>query len=216
MMQRDHSTSVGREAVGIFLLSVFVAFLYNAFSPKSISLIRKIPVKTATANSVLFPQQHISQLPSSSDSSNKKSIPVIAPLHERALRNPDSMAALEKNKKRDAGYKIVTLEQVKRLMAEQRGVLLDARGVDEFEKGHIHGARNIPYFEVEKHFEEMMTIPRDTLILIYCSNPECPLGRNLVDFMTQMEFHTIYLYDDGWDGWEKAGMPAEKSSEEKR
>ena len=201
-----------REMSIILLASVFLALVYNQFSPKSISLIRIPPEKVATADSLLFSQT----TPKKDSAQAHPEVPVIARLHERAMKNADSMKAVVGKREKSNRYKIITLDQLKRLLAEHRGVLIDARGAHEFERGHIAGAKNFPYLEVDKHFEEMMTIPRDTLILVYCSNPECPLGRGLVDFMSQMEFHNIFLYDDGWDGWAKAGLPAEKPSGEKK
>ncbi len=55
----------------------------------------------------------------------------------------------------------------------------------------------------------LAVIPRDTLIIVYCSNSECPLGRSLAEFLGVMEFKNLLLYDDGWDGWQKAGMPVD-------
>jgi rhodanese-related sulfurtransferase len=82
-------------------------------------------------------------------------------------------------------------------------------------EGHIIGSRNIPFLGVENYFEKMMDIPRDTLIVIYCNGPDCELGKELADFMTQMGFKHLYLYDDGWDGWEKAKMPFEGTKAKK-
>lgn len=205
-MRTTRDKSLVREALLVLLLSVFLALVYNAFSQKSLPLIRKPPVKITTADSTLF----------SGKETQKDSIPgsksnLISSPHERTRASRDSMAA-PRAKKKDAGYKIVTLDQVKRLLGEGRGLFIDGREPDEYAQGHIRGARNIPYLEVDKYFEELVAIPRDTLIIIYCHNPECSLGRDLADFMSQMEFHNLYLYDKGWDEWVAAGMAVEKSS----
>ncbi|MBI4546785.1 MAG: rhodanese-like domain-containing protein [Ignavibacteriae bacterium] len=205
------SSVITRELVTIIVSSIFLALIYNTFSPKSIPLIRTEPKKIAASDSALFPTQHPQP---SSDTSIQSQFKVIAPLHERALKNPDSMAAVVKREreKREEIFKIVTLDQVKRLLAQGRGLFIDARDPESYRKGHIKGARNIFGDAPDRHFEELVEIPRDTLIVIYCNNPECHLGRVLAEFMNVMEFNNLYLYDDGWDGWEEANMPIDTTS----
>lgn len=205
-MRTTRDKSLVHEALLVLLLSVFLALVYNAFSQKSLPLIRKPPVKIATADSALFSWKETKL-----DSIAGTKSTAIPPPHERARASRDSSAA-PIAKKKDTGYKIVTLDQVKRLLGEGRGVFIDGREPEEYAQGHIRGARNVPYLEVDKHFEELVAIPRDTLIIIYCHNPECSLGRDLADFMSQMEFHNLYLYDNGWDEWIASGMAVEKPS----
>jgi rhodanese-related sulfurtransferase len=101
---------------------------------------------------------------------------------------------------------------MKRLMAEKHPLIFDARDTAAYRKGHVKGARNIVGQEAGNHFSEMVTIPRDTLIIIYCNNPECHLGRMLAEFMGAVGFTNLLLYDDGWDGWEKAKMPVDSTT----
>jgi rhodanese-related sulfurtransferase len=199
-----NSSSLFREIVKILLLSVCLALIYNGFSSRGIPLIRRETQKIAAVDSILFF--------SSIQDDSMKDVKVIAPLHERALRNPDSMANLYP-KIQATPFKIISLAQFKKLLNEKRGVLLDARGTEEFKIGHINGARNIPALNVEQYFEKLVTIPRDTLVIIYCNNPECHLGQMLADFLKVMEFKNLLLYDDGWDGWIEAKMPVDTSFE---
>ena len=207
MIDRANTTQTLRGIGTIVAISVFLAFTYNSFSPKALPIIRTEPKKIEVTDSVLFTEPRPAPNQIRNDRLNPESVKVIAPLHERALRNPDSMAALSRRKKEEQVYKVVTLEQVKRLLAGDRGIFIDAREPESYWKGHIKGARNIYGLEAGSHFEELVLIPRDTLIVIYCNNPECHLGRELAEFMSVMEFKRLYLYDDGWDGWEKAKMP---------
>ncbi|HMD13231.1 MAG TPA: rhodanese-like domain-containing protein [Bacteroidota bacterium] len=206
-----------RESLMIVIIAAGLAFVYNAVSPKSVPLIRTKTKSETVSDSALFPAPASSPKTSVAASSSPampqdtvgpNNVKVIAPLHDRALARKDS---LEKaiGKKNEPVYKIITLDQLKRLLEQKRGILFDARNDDEYRKGHIKGARNIPALDAGKHFVELAVIPRDTLVLIYCSNSECPLGRSLAEFLGVMEFKNIYLYDDGWDGWQKAGMPVD-------
>ncbi len=215
-MTKNEQKSIVREIGLIILLSIFLALTYNIFSPKGIPVIRKEIIKIIAPDSILFSSptrvetslttidmsNTITNLPEA----NKTNTKVIAPLHEKAMRNPDSMAELYAGS-RDAVFKIINLQQLKRLLAEQRGILFDARDANEYRQGHIKNARSMPGLEPDQHFNELISIPRDTLIIIYCNNPECHLGHVLADFMHQLEFKNIYIYDDGWDGWVEAKMP---------
>ncbi|MDI6766593.1 MAG: rhodanese-like domain-containing protein [Bacteroidota bacterium] len=207
-----------REIGVIILLSVFLALIYNTFSRKGIPLIRKEILKVSTADSILFssPTRMDTSRSSIGTSDTIPSPPnsdakVIAPLHEKAMRNLDSMAELYAGK-RDPVFKIINLQQLKRLIAEGRGILFDARDPNEYRRGHIKNARSIPGLEADQHFNELISIPRDTLIIIYCNNTDCHLGHMLADFMHQLDFINIFLYDDGWDGWVEAKMPIDTTT----
>jgi len=191
------------EVAQVLMLAAILAFLYNAYSPSGIPLVRREPRKIAVADSVLF-SEHATR-------DSQRDVKIIAPLHESALANPDSMARLA-GRKSESVFKIITLQQMKRLLEENRGIIIDARPAEEYKKGHIKGARNIPGLEAEDHFAELAQLPMDTLVIIYCNNPDCHLGRSLADFMNVMEFKKLYLYDEGWDGWLMAKMPVDSSN----
>jgi rhodanese-related sulfurtransferase len=202
-----------REIALIVVLSVALSLTYNAFSAKGLPLVRIAPAKVEVADSVLF-----STLEEVSKDTMPHAVPpaskVIAPEHEKALKNPDSVAQVVKKEKaeKQEALKVITLEQLKRLMIQKRGVLLDARSDEDFAKGRIKGAKSIFALELEKHFDEIAQIPRDTLVIIYCNNPECHLGRSLAEFMETINFTKLYLYDDGWDGWVAAKMPIDTTA----
>lgn len=204
-----------RESFVIVIIAAGLAFVYNAVSPKSLPLIRSKAKSEAVSDSALFSQSspkttavNYSSSVVRNDTVGPNNVKVIAPLHDRALARKDSIEKAT-GKKDVLVYKIITLGQLKRLMDQKRGILFDARNDDEYRKGHIKGARNIPALDAGKHFAGLAVIPRDTLIIVYCSNSECPLGRSLAEFLGVMEFKNLLLYDDGWDGWQKAGMPVD-------
>ena len=205
------------ESVAIVIVAAFLAFIYNWFSPRGLSLIRHHAPGVPASDSSLF----ITSPADSSGNGNTSirqeknkdtvgpgTVKVIAPLHERALAEKDSIENAS-GKKEIPEYRIVSLGQFKRLLQEHRGILIDARETGDYQKGHIKGARSIPELEADKHFGELAPLPRDTLVLIYCNNAECPLGRALAHFMSIMSFKNLLLYDDGWDGWVGAGMPVD-------
>jgi len=49
--------------------------------------------------------------------------------------------------------------------------LIDVRGANLFEEGHIAGATNIPHSKLSE--PALSDIPVDTLIVVYCAGPHC-------------------------------------------
>lgn len=107
-----------------------------------------------------------------------------------------------------AGFRVITLAQMERALEERRGVVYDARTPEEYVEGHIPGAENLYAMAPETWIERIAEVPRDTLVLIYCSNPHCPYGRTLAEFLGSFGFTNLLLFDDGWDAWSEAGLPA--------
>jgi rhodanese-related sulfurtransferase len=50
-------------------------------------------------------------------------------------------------------------------------VLLDVRGPDQFAKGHVPGAINLPHGKIIA--SRMAAWPSDTLFVTYCAGPHC-------------------------------------------
>jgi rhodanese-related sulfurtransferase len=212
---KDGSDNLLQEIVAIIILSILLGFTYNAFSTRGIPLIRIAPTKIAAADSELFTPVKPSANPPEQivgTAKHEKAAEAIQPVKKVPVKPAPLANPAPKNK---SVYTVITIDQVKRLLNERRGVFLDARNADEFAEGHIIGSRNIPYLDVFNHFEEITAIPQDTLVVIYCTGPDCELGRELADFMGKMDFKHLYLYDDGWEGWEKAKMPSEGTKAKK-
>jgi len=50
-------------------------------------------------------------------------------------------------------------------------VLLDVRGEQAFEKGHVAGAINLPHARISE--DNLKQYPQDTLFVVYCAGPHC-------------------------------------------
>ena len=61
---------------------------------------------------------------------------------------------------------ILSWEQISRYIYSSDTLLVDLREKEEFKKGHITGAWNIPYEELEEHFREMRGYDK---IIFYCT-----------------------------------------------
>lgn len=65
-------------------------------------------------------------------------------------------------------YVNITAQQAKEIMDTQTGyVILDTRTQEEYDESHIPGAILIPYDEITKKAEDILT-DKDQLLLVYC------------------------------------------------
>lgn len=83
---------------------------------------------------------------------------------------------------------------------------IDARDVSDFDAGHIQGALNIPYHDLEKYREKLNSLPKDQVYVTYCSSA-CDVSIDMAYAMVKMGFKKVYIFHGGWDEWKNAGYP---------
>jgi rhodanese-related sulfurtransferase len=170
----------------VIAMAVVVGFTHNAFSPSGVPLVRTAPVKVAVADSAIFG----------------------APAARPGAPAADTSA--------QEAFRVITLDQMMRAVGENKGMLFDARTPEEYAAGHIPGAANLYAMAPESWVERIAEVPRDTLVIIYCSNPHCPFAKTLAEFLGSFGFTNMLLFDDGWDAWSGAGLPAASGKEGER
>jgi rhodanese-related sulfurtransferase/DNA-binding HxlR family transcriptional regulator len=79
-------------------------------------------------------------------------------------------------------------------------VLVDVRSPEEFEAGHIKGARSIPIDELEQRLAEL---PPDQEIVAYCRGPFCAYAHEAVRRL-QAGGRDARRLEDGWPEWRLA------------
>ena len=79
-------------------------------------------------------------------------------------------------------------------------VLVDVRPSEEFEAGHIEGARSIPLGELE---QRLAKLPTDREIVAYCRGPFCAYAPEAVRRLTAAGRTARHLRD-GWPEWRLA------------
>jgi rhodanese-related sulfurtransferase/predicted transcriptional regulator len=82
-------------------------------------------------------------------------------------------------------------------MRRQEVVLVDVRPSDEFEAGHIEGARSIPLDELEQHIEELRG---DREVIAYCRGPFCVMSHQAVRRLQAAGLSARRL-EEGWPEW---------------
>jgi len=80
-------------------------------------------------------------------------------------------------------------------------VLIDVRPGEEFDAGHIEGARSIPLEELEQRLAEL---PADREIVAYCRGPICAYAHEAVRRLRAAGRDARRL-EEGWPEWRLAG-----------
>jgi len=91
------------------------------------------------------------------------------------------------------------------LTALKRGeiVLLDVRPADEFENGHIAGARSVPLARLA---QEIKTLPKGKQIVAYCRGPWCVLAVEAVKILRGSGYDATRL-ELGYPQWRLNSFP---------
>lgn len=86
--------------------------------------------------------------------------------------------------------------------------LLDIRTIDEFNAGHIKGAKEIDYYQTQVFSDYLDTLDKSKKYLIYCHT-----GRRTglaLEIFKQKGFKNVSDLAGGYNAWLAAGLPTEK------
>jgi rhodanese-related sulfurtransferase len=105
----------------------------------------------------------------------------------------------------------ISLIEAKNLFLQKTAIIIDARPNNDYEKGHIRGARSLPWHEADQKFMEVTKdISVDTPIITYCDGETCELSHNLANFLLELGFSNVRVLVNGWTKWQNADLPIDK------
>jgi rhodanese-related sulfurtransferase len=85
-------------------------------------------------------------------------------------------------------------------------VLLDVRGLDEWERGHLKGAVHIPRGELENRAQSVMADKSREIIVICAGGVRSLLAG---ETLKALGYEKVISMDGGYGDWEDAHLPAE-------
>ena len=94
----------------------------------------------------------------------------------------------------------IAREELRRRLRRGDVVLVDVRSPEEFDAGHIEGARSIPLDELDARVGEL---PPGQEIVAYCRGPFCVYAHEAVRRLREAGREARRL-DDGWPEWQLA------------
>lgn len=105
----------------------------------------------------------------------------------------------------------IPVYEVKTLFSSKEAFFLDIRLVEDYGKGHIPGAKNLPFNLVYEQLDSLVDeLPKDATIIIY-GDAEAPfLSSNLALVLKDLGYSNVRVFAEGWSLWVDQGLPVEK------
>jgi rhodanese-related sulfurtransferase len=102
----------------------------------------------------------------------------------------------------------ITCEELRSRLKDRSVVLLDVRPEEEYQAGHVLGARSIPLEELKARLKE---IPKTKEIVAYCRGPYCVFADEAVALLRSRGRRAMRL-ETGFPDWKARGLPIETAS----
>lgn len=135
---------------------------------------------------------------------SEKSIPFI---HVKANVKPISDSLLFGNNEIKDEYfdKVVSYEQIIKLLDKKDVQFIDARSPEQFAEGRIGNAINL--FPLADDQDGLIIrvneLPHDKILIVYCDGGDCDLSHELAKILFQFGYKQTFLYHGGWEEWSK-------------
>jgi rhodanese-related sulfurtransferase len=91
--------------------------------------------------------------------------------------------------------------------ADEPQLVIDLRGSDEFAKGHVLGAKNVPLADLERRAAELDR-NKARPVIVYGSDPT--RAAPAVQVLRKAGFSDVRNLAGGYGAWQQAGLPVEK------
>lgn len=121
-------------------------------------------------------------------------------------RTEDSLKNVQNQEKEFSKPIDIKIDFAKALF-DKKYKFVDARDVSDFNAGHIQGAINIPYHDLDKYKDLLEDMNKELVYVTYCSSA-CDVSIDLAYAMVKRGYKKLYIFHGGWDEWKKAGYPA--------
>lgn len=102
------------------------------------------------------------------------------------------------------GIEQVPPAELTRLMNRENAVVIDIRGQEEFGKGHILNARNIPEAEFQSHQKELEKHKSNPIVACCDSGAS---SSKAARSLKAMGYERIYILKGGIQAWQSANLP---------
>jgi len=101
----------------------------------------------------------------------------------------------------------IPLERAEEFFLSREALFVDARSPALYAEGHIAGAVNLPWQQVDDHMEAFLeAVPDpDRIVIAYCDGEACELSEELAKMLQQMGFRNVKVLINGWTAWHTKG-----------
>jgi rhodanese-related sulfurtransferase len=102
----------------------------------------------------------------------------------------------------------ISREELRQRVESGDAVVIDVRPTDDYEAGHIPGARSVPFGELLQRLHELDS---DVEVVAYCRGAHCVLAHDAVRVLAAEGRRAVRL-QDGMLEWRAAGLPVTAGS----
>jgi rhodanese-related sulfurtransferase len=106
---------------------------------------------------------------------------------------------------------VIPIEQAAAFHESREAVFVDARSPELFAEGHIAGAINVPWEQVDDYLDVFLKQVPDasSVVIVYCDGEGCSLSEQLALMLRNMGYPNVKVLVNGWTVWTTRGYPVE-------
>jgi len=108
----------------------------------------------------------------------------------------------------------ISLDDLKKAVAEKKVVLIDCNGSESFAKGHIPGA--IDFEAAKADLAKLLPQDKAALVVAYCGGPKCGAYKAGAEAAAKLGYANVKHFAGGISGWQKAGEKMEAAEPQKK
>lgn len=119
-----------------------------------------------------------------------------------------------------AGAKVISVEEGSKLASGKNAAFIDTRNAMNFGKGHVPGARAVPYkgssedaadFDPSKDQFDLGKLPtaKDQPVVFYSDGPTGWKSYKAAAQAVKAGYKHVHYMRDGWSAWQAKGLPVE-------
>lgn len=98
---------------------------------------------------------------------------------------------------------ITARELKQQLEGETTVKVVETLSREDFAKGHIPGAVNLPVADIEREAPDALS--KDDKIIVYCANTECSASGKAARKLVEMGYPNVTDFEAGKEGWKAEG-----------
>jgi rhodanese-related sulfurtransferase len=103
--------------------------------------------------------------------------------------------------------------EVAELIGQQRAVIIDARYPDDYARGHLPSAINVPLHITPTALQKLAReLPQGKRVVVYFLSEKCPYDEEIGSQLALAGVKDVLLYPGGWkewQEWDRSGDPAD-------
>jgi rhodanese-related sulfurtransferase len=135
---------------------------------------------------------------------------------KRLVRQVNQIGVIVQNSLPPMVEKDVSLGEMKRIYHNSSCLILDARPEIFYKVSHIPSAKSLPRDDFVSHYQDLQNILapfRGKELVVYCSGSGCEDSQMTADALRKLGYTHVRVFSGGWDEWDAAQLPEEKSNE---